>query len=92
MSDWSILDVRLLGYVFGCSRFEPATADSPMKLFCLIAAVVLTAFRICGVQTVIPDPKNKWEADHLYVIDKDTSSTFLNANLLYVRSLGADFP
>ena len=92
MSDGSILDERLVGYVFGWYGLELASVDSPMKLFCLITAVVLTAFRICGAQTVIPDPKNKWEADHLYVIDKDTSSTFLNANLLYVRSLGADFP
>lgn len=63
-----------------------------MKLILLFAAVLLTAVRLCGAQTVIPDPKNQWEADHLFVIDKDTSSTFLNANLLYVRSLGADFP
>ena len=67
-------------------------AKNPMKLILLFAAVLLTALRLCGAQTVIPDPKNQWEADHLFVIDKDTSSTFLNANLLYVRSLGTAFP
>jgi len=63
-----------------------------MKLLFLCAALVFTAFRLCGAQTVIPDPKNKWEADHLYVIDKDIGSVFLNANALYVQSLGAAFP
>jgi hypothetical protein len=63
-----------------------------MKFFCLFAFIVLAACRLCGDQTVIPDPKNRWEADHLFVIDKDTNSVFLNANPLYVRSLGLDFP
>jgi len=43
-------------------------------------------------QTVIPPPANRWEAENLYVIDKDTNSTFLNANDLYIRSLQASFP
>lgn len=58
-----------------------------MNLLFLCEALVLAAFRLCGAQTVILDPKNKSEADHLYVIDKGIGSTFLNANPLHVESL-----
>ncbi len=63
-----------------------------MKHLVLMTTCLLAVLRLCGAQTVIPDPKNQWEADHVYVIDKDTNSTFLNANALYVGSIAASFP
>ncbi|MFM1768288.1 MAG: Signal transduction histidine-protein kinase BarA [Verrucomicrobiota bacterium] len=43
-------------------------------------------------QTLIPPPANRWEAEHLFILDKDTNSTFINANDLYLRSLQPAFP
>lgn len=43
-------------------------------------------------QTVIPAPRNAREAATVIIIDKDTTSTFINANDLYIRSLQAAFP
>lgn len=63
-----------------------------MRPLFLCVVLVLTAFPVCGARTVIPDPRNNREADHLHVIDEDIGSTFLNANRLHVQSLGAAFP
>jgi hypothetical protein len=43
-------------------------------------------------QTTIPAPANRWEAENVFVIDKNTRSEFINANDLYIRSLQTEFP
>ena len=43
-------------------------------------------------QTVIPEAANAWERAHVQIIDKDTNSVFLNANPLFLSSVGSVFP
>ena len=45
-----------------------------------------------ALRTVIPPPANRWEAENVFIIDKDTNSVFLNANALYIASLTPSFP
>jgi tripartite-type tricarboxylate transporter receptor subunit TctC len=45
-----------------------------------------------GVTTILPELTNVWEQAHLFIIDKDTNSVFINANERYIESLQIDFP
>jgi len=56
--------------------------------FCLGTAVRETA----GAATILPELTNVWEQAHLFIIDKDTNSVFINGNERFIESLRADFP
>lgn len=56
--------------------------------FCLGTAVLETA----GASTILPELTNVWEQTHLFILDKDTNSVFINANERFIESLRADFP
>lgn len=70
------------------------TRLAPLLLGLGLAAVSLASAPLAhaALVTVIPPPANRWEAEALFIIDKDTNSVFLNANALYVASLTPSFP
>lgn len=43
--------------------------------------------RAFAVTTTLPDFTNVWEKAHLYVVDKDTNSVFINANEKFLATL-----
>jgi hypothetical protein len=60
-------------------------------LLVLCCAGALTA-RAASVVTTLPVETNAWDLAHLFIIDKDTNSVFVNANDNYLQSLQKDFP
>lgn len=56
--------------------------------FCLGTAV----WEAAGATTILPELTNVWEQAHLFILDKDTNSVFINANERFIDSLRADFP
>ena len=60
----------------------------------VMALTLLPGFvpRLAAASTVLPTLTNVWEQAHVYLIDKDTNSVFVNANERFIQSLQPAFP
>ncbi|MCX6927359.1 MAG: hypothetical protein NT154_29765 [Verrucomicrobia bacterium] len=58
----------------------------------MVISLASLAYKACACDTVIPPPANLWEAQCVYVADKDTKSVIIYANDLYLHFIQANFP